>query len=199
MIRSCRDKDVSRLLNRQFSRRLQSIEKTARIRLELLDAAISLKTSGCRVLGWRRSRATGGDNTAFGSTINIVFVLNGVVETPTMSKSSITTNNSGITSLVRSKHRRLPPIHPGEVLKNILDDASLSANVIALALRVPANRISAILKGERGITGDTALRLSRYFRTSAQMWMNLQAKYDLALAEDTSGKQIEREVQPRHA
>jgi addiction module HigA family antidote len=68
-----------------------------------------------------------------------------------------------------------------------------------LALRVPPNRIGGILKGQRGITGDTALRLGRYFGTSAQMWMNLQSKYDLAVAEDALRKQIEREVLPLSA
>jgi addiction module HigA family antidote len=105
-----------------------------------------------------------------------------------MSKSSITTNR-----------RRLPPIHPGDVLQEVLDEAGLTANSIALALRVPANRIGGILKCQRGITADTALRLARYFGTSAQMWMNLQAKYDLAVAEDALTKQIEREVLPRTA
>jgi addiction module HigA family antidote len=64
---------------------------------------------------------------------------------------------------------------------------------------VPANRIGGIIKGQRGITADTALRLARYFGTSAQMWVNLQAKYDLAAAEDALASRIEREVLPRNA
>jgi len=101
--------------------------------------------------------------------------------------------------MAKMREKRLPPIHPGEVLLDLLHEADLTANSLALALRVPANRIGGILKGQRGITGDTALRLARYFGTSAQMWMNLQAKYDLAMAEDTLSKQIEREVLPRPA
>jgi addiction module HigA family antidote len=97
------------------------------------------------------------------------------------------------------KPKRLPPIHPGEVLQDVLNEAGLTINALALALRVPANRIGAIVKGQRGITADTALRLGRYFGTSAQMWMNLQAKYDLTIAEDTLSRQIEREVLPRPA
>ena len=97
------------------------------------------------------------------------------------------------------KTKRLPPIHPGEVLQDVLNEAGLTINALALALRVPANRIGAIVKGQRGITADTALRLGRYFGTSAQLWMNLQAKYDLAIAEDTLSRQIEREVLPRPA
>ena len=101
--------------------------------------------------------------------------------------------------MARRKERRLAPVHPGEVLQDILRDAGLNANSLALALRIPANRIGAILKGERGITADTALRLARYFGTSAQMWMNLQAQYDLEVAEDLRRNQIEREVLPRSA
>src|SRR5438094_1132846 len=95
------------------------------------------------------------------------------------------------------KHDRLPPVHPGEVLLDVINEAGLTVNALALALRVPANRIGAIVKGRRGITADTALRLARYFGTSAQMWMNLQAKYELAAAEDSLRDPIEREVLPR--
>jgi addiction module HigA family antidote len=84
-------------------------------------------------------------------------------------------------------------------LRDLLDEAGLTVNALALALRVPANRIGAIVKGQRGITGDTALRLARYFGTSAQVWINLQAKYDLAVAEDALSKRIDREVLPRSA
>jgi addiction module HigA family antidote len=101
--------------------------------------------------------------------------------------------------MATKQQKRLPPIHPGEVLKDLLKEAGLTANALATALRVPANRITGILKGERGITADTALRLARYFGTSAQMWVNLQAKYDLAAAEDALASRIEREVLPRNA
>jgi addiction module HigA family antidote len=86
--------------------------------------------------------------------------------------------------MAHTKVKRLPPIHPGEVLQDLFNEAGLTPNAIAMALRVPANRVEGILKGQRGITGDTALRLARYFGTSAQVWMNLQSKYDLAAAED---------------
>ena len=97
------------------------------------------------------------------------------------------------------KTRRLPPIHPGEVLQELLNEAGLTVNALALALRVPANRIGGIVRGQRGITADTALRLARYFGTSAQLWINLQAKHDLAVAEDALSQRIEREVLPRPA
>ena len=101
--------------------------------------------------------------------------------------------------MAHTKDKKLPPIHPGEILQDVLNEAVLTPNALALALRVPANRIGGILKGQRGITGDTALRLARYFGTSAQMWMNLQSKYDLAVAEDALSKRIEREVLPLSA
>ena len=98
-----------------------------------------------------------------------------------------------------SSKKKRPPVHPGEALQEIMDEAGLSANALALALRVPGNRITAILNRQRGITADTALRLGRYFGTSAQMWMNLQSTYELEAAEDTLSDQILQEVMPRPA
>jgi antitoxin HigA-1 len=94
------------------------------------------------------------------------------------------------------KTNKLPLLHPGEYLRSVFKDAGLSANAVALALRVPANRLTEILNGRRAITADTAMRLGRYFGTSAQMWMNLQARYDLEAAEETLAERIEMEVQP---
>src|ERR1041384_463749 len=92
--------------------------------------------------------------------------------------------------------KKLPPIHPGEVLKSVLEDAALNANRLALELHVPANRISDILRGKRPITADTALRLARFFGVSAQMWINLQSKYDLQMAEDRLAEKVAEEVRP---
>lgn len=94
------------------------------------------------------------------------------------------------------KVRKLPPIHPGEILKDELDELGLSANAMALALRIPANRLTEIINGKRGISADTAMRLARYFGTSAQMWMNLQSHYELEVAEHDLAERIAREVQP---
>ena len=77
-----------------------------------------------------------------------------------------------------------------------LENPGLSANAVDLALRVPANRLTEILNGRRAITADTAMRLGRYFGTSAQMWVNLQAKYDLEAAEEKLAERIALEVQP---
>jgi|MudIll2142460700_1097286.scaffolds.fasta_scaffold2660285_2 addiction module HigA family antidote len=101
--------------------------------------------------------------------------------------------------MLKNRERLLPPIHPGEVVRDLLQEAGLTVNALALALRVPANRIGGIVKGERGISPDTALRLARYFGTSAQLWVNLQSKYDLAVAEDSLSRRIHREVLPRTA
>ena len=88
------------------------------------------------------------------------------------------------------------PVHPGEILRDELEELGLSANAMAHALDVPANRISAILKGQRGVTADTALRLSRFFGTTPQVWLNLQKTYELRVAENASGEQIARSVKP---
>lgn len=93
-----------------------------------------------------------------------------------------------------SQTQLLAPIHPGEMLRDELEERGLSMNQLARELHVPMNRISAIVNGKRGITADTALRLARFFGTSAQMWMNLQADYDLEVTSRTRGQQIEREV-----
>ena len=86
------------------------------------------------------------------------------------------------------------PLHPGRILKRELATRGLSANKLALALRVPSGRITSILNGKRAISPDTALRLARYFGNSAQFWMNLQTRYDLLVAERELGKRIKAEV-----
>ena len=90
--------------------------------------------------------------------------------------------------------------HPGEILREeFMKPLGLSANALALALRVPATRIGDILRAEkpRTVTADTAIRLARYFGTSPEFWLNLQSAYDLSLAVAENGPAIEREVQPR--
>jgi antitoxin HigA-1 len=91
------------------------------------------------------------------------------------------------------------PVHPGEILRDELEELEMSANAFAEALNVPANRISAILKGQRGVTADTALRLSRYLGTTPQVWLNLQKAFELRVAELESGKDIAKCVKPRTA
>jgi antitoxin HigA-1 len=89
------------------------------------------------------------------------------------------------------------PVHPGEILLEEFmkpADPPINANMLAKALGVPPNRITAILKGQRGITGDTALRLSTFFNTSPEFWMNLQQHYELRLAEKSLPGKIRKHI-----
>ncbi|MBF0515368.1 MAG: HigA family addiction module antidote protein [Desulfovibrionaceae bacterium] len=93
---------------------------------------------------------------------------------------------------------KLPPIHPGEVLlEDFLKPLGLSQTKLALALRVPQQRVNEIVHGRRSITVDTAMRLAAYFGTSAQVWLNLQTRYDVEKAEDERlAERIKVEVRP---
>ena len=84
--------------------------------------------------------------------------------------------------------------HPGQLLRAELEAREMSANRLALELRVPANRITAILRGERSVTAETAIRLGRYLGTGAAFWMNLQSAHDISVIESERGQQIESEV-----
>lgn len=88
----------------------------------------------------------------------------------------------------------MKPVHPGQILKRELEARGLSANKLALALRVPSGRITQILNAKRAVTPETALRLARYFGNSPQFWMNLQTKHDLLVAEQEIGERIKKEV-----
>ncbi|MBI3848934.1 MAG: HigA family addiction module antidote protein [Verrucomicrobia bacterium] len=95
------------------------------------------------------------------------------------------------------KAKKLPPIHPGEILREeFMKPRDLSQNALARALNVPPRRINEIVMEKRSITADTALRLARYFGTTAELWTGLQADYDLRLARYEKEKQIERDVEP---
>ena len=84
--------------------------------------------------------------------------------------------------------------HPGRVLQAELGAREMSANQLALAIRVPANRITSILRGERAVTARTAVRLGRYLGTGAAFWMNLQVGYDISVVESAEGPRIDAEV-----
>jgi addiction module HigA family antidote len=86
-------------------------------------------------------------------------------------------------------------VHPGRVLRREMKARGLSANKLALALRVPSGRVTSILNGRRAISAETALRLARHFGVSAQFWMNLQSRYDLAVAEQEVGARVAAEVE----
>jgi addiction module HigA family antidote len=94
---------------------------------------------------------------------------------------------------------KLPPIHPGEILAEELAEAGVSVSALARAIDVPQSRMAEIVKAERAVTADTALRLAAYFGTSARLWLNLQTAYDLALTAARDGERIARSVRPRAA
>jgi antitoxin HigA-1 len=96
-----------------------------------------------------------------------------------------------------AKSEKLPPIHPGEILReDFMVPLGLSMNKLALDLHVPVTRIAEIVHERRAISPDTALRLARYFNTSARFWLNAQAAYELEVAEDELQRTIERDVHP---
>ncbi len=94
--------------------------------------------------------------------------------------------------------KKIPPVHPGAVLyEDFIMPTGISVHRLAMDLRVPANRIAEIVKGQRAISADTALRLARYLGTSAEFWLGLQSDYELEKAKDELAAKIEREVHPR--
>ena len=111
---------------------------------------------------------------------------------PTKSKLP-TTTEPGL-----KRGARMPPLHPGEMLREeFMKPLGLSANALAIALRVPVTRISEIVRERRGITADTALRLAHYFNMSPEFWMRLQMDYDLESAADAVRISIREEIRPR--
>lgn len=92
------------------------------------------------------------------------------------------------------------PIHPGEILREeYLEPLGMSVNALSKALHVPATRMNEIVRGNRGVTADTALRLARYFGTSERFWLNLQTEYELRQAQISKSQQVQKEVKPRAA
>ena len=96
--------------------------------------------------------------------------------------------------------RRLPPVHPGEILRDeFLTPMEISVYELARAIKVPRTRVNDIVLGRRSITIDTAIRLGRYFGTSSEFWINLQTRYDLDVADRTVRRTVERAISPRDA
>ena len=96
-----------------------------------------------------------------------------------------------------ANRKLLPPIHPGEILlEDFMKPMEITINRLARDIGIPPGRISAIVNGKRSITADTALRLSKYFGVSSELWLGLQAEYDLRIARRTVGPVIERTVHP---
>ncbi|MDX2141926.1 MAG: HigA family addiction module antitoxin [Rhodospirillaceae bacterium] len=121
-----------------------------------------------------------------------------------MSKSAITMMNRRPARVAARKVARGPkafvPVHPGEViLRDYLEPLALSQYALAKALDITQARLGEIVRGKRAISPDTALRLARYFGTSAEFWLGMQAHYDLECARDAALAEIERTVRPRAA
>jgi addiction module HigA family antidote len=96
--------------------------------------------------------------------------------------------------------RRLPPVHPGEILRDeFLTSMGISVYALAHAIKVPRSQANDIVRGRRALTTDTAIRLGRYFGMTPEFWINLQARYDLDVADRTVRRRIEQEVTPRAA
>ena len=94
--------------------------------------------------------------------------------------------------------RKLPPVHPGEILREeFLVPLKLTPYAVAAALHVPRTRIERIAREEKPVTADTALRLGKFFKTGAAFWMNMQASWELEVAEDVAGEAVSRDVVPR--
>src|SRR5579864_3167690 len=194
MIRSFRDRATESLWMGEFVKRFSGIERQALRKLDMLHQARDL--NDLRSPPANRLEALAGDrrgqSTRYASMINGASVLCGPRRVRPMSKSSTTTKGVAAPNRVTT--------HPGEVLsEEFLKPLGMSVNALALALRVPATRIGAIVKGERSVTADTALRLARFFGTSAEFWITLQATHDLTKARVESGGTIERDVRPRAA
>jgi addiction module HigA family antidote len=95
------------------------------------------------------------------------------------------------------RKRDIPPVHPGEILAaEFLEPLELSVNALSKAIKVPRARLNDIVRGKRGVSADTAIRLGRYFGVSAQFWMNLQSHYELEMAEQALGDRLGREIRP---
>lgn len=121
--------------------------------------------------------------------------MSGQLTDPMTSRSRIITEGENI--MVKNGMR---PVHPGEILLEEFmkpSEPPINANILAKALDVPANRITAIVKGQRGITGDTAVRLATFFNTTAEFWMNLQKTYELRLAEQALPVRVRKHIEQR--
>jgi antitoxin HigA-1 len=189
VIRSFADKETERIAQRFHSRRFAAIERNAFRKLRQIENVSRIEElaepPGNRLESFTEIAKGRG---VFASTINGESVLSGEIAMPTKSKSLTTT---------KATARKTPPLHPGEMLREeFMKPLGLSANALALALRVPVTRISEIVHERRSVSADTALRLARYFRMSPEFWMRLQAQYDLESTQDSLAATIEREVRP---
>lgn len=192
MIRSFHGRAAERLFDDQDVPRFRSFERAARRKLLLLHRAVSLQD--LRVPPGNRLEDLKGDRQGQHSIrINdqwrICFVWRDGDAFDL--RSPITTEGAHMVT------RRLEPIHPGEILEeDFMRPLGLSANAIAKRIDVPVTRISEMVRGRRGVTADTALRLARFFGTSPELWLGLQAEYDLRVARREIGDSVESRIVP---
>src|SRR6266496_4117142 len=162
-------------------------------------------------IAWRRYTEIDKGRIVSGSTTNGAFVSfgktakHGMLKSSTITEQTMSIKREDIEgrkidfSAIQSG-RRLPPVHPGGILRDdFLTPMGISVYELANAIKVPRSRVNDIVLGRRAITTDTALRLGRYFGTTPEFWINLQARYDLEVADRTLRRRIEREISPRAA
>jgi addiction module HigA family antidote len=208
MIHTFRSSEAAQLHARQPVKRLQHIARPIQRSLLLLDAAAQLRdleaTPGNHVEALTGDRQ-GQHTIRITDALRLCFVWCGAacdVEFTNLFEGShlpfVPPRVSTAEKLAPAPTEKLPPIHPGEILaEDFLRPLDISMNRLALDVRVPVTRIAEIVHGRRAITPDTALRLGRYFNTSARFWMNAQSTCDLELAEDKLQAELERDVRPR--
>jgi proteic killer suppression protein len=199
VILSFADRDTEALFRRQRVRRIdQRIQQTALRKLLYLDNAMSLddlRIPPGNLLEALRGRLAGRHSIRINDQWRIVFVRR--QGTRTRLRSWTTTDGA---TEQRMTTRRLRPVHPGEVLRlDFLEPMDISVYRLAKATGISAQHLGRIVKRTRGISGDVALRLARFFGTSAHVWMGLQARYELDMAEIRAGREIEKRVQPYKA
>jgi addiction module HigA family antidote len=200
VIRSFRGPETEQIFRHQRSRRFQAVAGVAKRKLDQLDSATSLRDLAA--LPGNRLEALAGDRMGqYSIRVNEQWRIcfrwkDGKADDVEI----VVYHGRGGEYMASRKAKKIPPMHPGETIReDVLKPLGLSVNRLAMDLHVPVTRMSEIVNSRRSITADTALRLARYLGTSAQFWLNLQAKYDLEIAEDELAARIENEVRPRRA
>ena len=184
MIVSYRDKRTREFAAGKRVKAFSGIERSAQLKLDRLEAAVSLKDLAA--LPGNRFEALLGDRKA--STASASMTNGGFVSSGRKVRRGRSTLRSW--TITRERTMARVAIHPGEQLAEELRALEMSAAGLARQLKVPTNRVTGILNGQRAITGDTALRLGHFFGTSPEFWLNLQSLYELRLAEQRAGKTI---------
>jgi addiction module HigA family antidote len=179
MILSYRGRRTREFAEGELVRQFQGFSRQAFKRLEILNAATSL--ADLAGLPSNRLETLRGDRAGQWSiriNKNGVFVSNGLPE-----RSGRRTLRLSTTTRQGGQMKKRPAIHPGEILADELEELGVTPTELSRQIGVPPNRVTQIMQGKRAITGDTALRLGHWFRTSAEFWLNLQTSYDLRVAE----------------